>query len=349
VIGITDDIYTISITGDISGDITVNGFSGELSGSITGESQVRVSDLAEETTELHSVGTITYMWIPFAYELNLYMSSSPALEVYDFPLQVGEQWQLSSVSTIAGSFSIEGVYDQSFDESQWIEETVECTAQEQITVPAGIFDCYKIGRQNTLSWYSTDVGNMVKTTVEQSSENMSLHLVASLQSYSQVNQPLTISEEISPSIAALGASVAISGQVIATSSGDPIQNGVISLEIPSSGGSWSTTTNSAGQYSITIVAPAMNDDTPVSGRETGSGGVVVHCGSGGLSGYHVQTLTIVQDTSPTVPTIQGPTQGKPGTSYSYTIVSADPEDDPVFYYVDWGDSTNSSWVGPYHI
>ena len=344
--GITDDTYTISITGDISGDITVNEFSGELSGGITGESQVRVSDLAEQTTELHSVGEIVYMWIPFDYELNLYMSSSPALEVYDFPLQVGDQWQLSGLTTIAGSFSIEGVYDQSFDESQWIDETVECTGQEQITVPAGSYNCYKIGRQSTPSWYATDVGNMVKTTVDQNGENMSLHLVASLQSYLLVNQPITVSEEISPSVAAPGASVLISGVAISTSSGDPIQNGAISIEIPSTGDSWSTTTNSAGQYSKTIVAPIMSDDTPV-GRETGSGGVIVHCSSGGQSGYHVQTLTTVQDTPPAVPTIQGSTQGKPGTSYSYTIVSVDLEDDEIFYFVDWGDLTNSSWVGPY--
>ncbi len=345
VTGITDDTYAISITGDISGDITVSGFSGELTGTITGESQVRVSDLAEQTSELHSVGEIVYMWIPFDYELNLYMSTSPALEVYDFPLQAGEQWQLSGLTTIAGSFSIEGVYDQTFDESQWIEESVECSAQEQITVPAGTFDCYKIGRENTLSWYATDAGNMVRTTVEQNDENISLHLVASLQSYSLVNQPITISEEISPSVAAPGASVVISGVAVSTSTGDPIQNGAISIEIPSSGDSWSTTTNSAGQYSKTIIAPTMSDDTPI-GRETGSGGVIVQCSSSGQSGYRVQTLTTVQDTPPAVPTIQGPTQGKPGTSYSYTIVTTDPENDEVFYFVDWGDSTNSSWVGP---
>lgn len=346
VTGMTDDTYTVSITGDISGDITVSGFSGELTGSVNGESQVRVSDLAEQTTELHSVGEIVYMWIPFDYELNLYMSTSPALEVYDFPLQVGEQWPLSGLTTITGSFSIEGVFDQSFDQSQWVDESVECSAQEQITVPAGTFDCYKIGRENTLSWYATDAGNMVKTTVDQNGENMSLYLVASLQSYLLVNQPITISEEISPSVAAPGASVVISGVAVSTGSGDPIQNGAISIEIPSTGDSWSTITNSDGQYSKTIIAPTMSDDTPI-GRETGSGGVIVQCNSGGQSGYRVQTLTTVQDIPPAVPTIQGPTQGKPGTSYSYTIVTTDSENDEVFYFVDWGDSTNSSWIGPY--
>ena len=36
-----------------------------------------------------------------------------------------------------------------------------------------------------------------------------------------------------------------------------------------------------------------------------------------------------------------------GVAYSYTVVTHDSEDDEVFYYVDWGDATNSSWVGPY--
>ncbi|HWR27436.1 MAG TPA: carboxypeptidase-like regulatory domain-containing protein [Candidatus Thermoplasmatota archaeon] len=346
VVGIADDVYTISITGDISGDVTMTSFSGELSGDVTGTSQVRVSDLAEVTNELHSQGTITYMWIPFAYELNIYMNSAPVLEVYDFPLQMGEQWQLDSLTTISGSFSIVGVYDQSFEGSQLVDEIVECNQQEQINVPAGTFECFKIGRQTTLSWYSTDVGNMVKTTVDQSGENMTLQMVAVLQSYSFVNQPITISEEISPSIVASGASVVISGQAISTSSGDPVQNGVVSIQIPSSGGSWSTTTNSGGYYSKIIIAPTMNDDTP-SGRETGSGGVVVQCSSSGLTGYRVKTLTTVQDNPPMVPSIHGQSEGKPRVSYSYTVVAVDPENDEVFYYVDWGDGTNSSWVGPY--
>jgi len=343
---ITDDTYTIDITGDISGDVTVNGFSGELIGEISGTSQIRISDLAEETSELHSQGTITYMWIPFAYEMNFYSSSSPALEVYDFPLHTGEQWQVSCLTTISGSFIIEGIYNQPFERSQWIDETVECNQQEQISVPAGTFECYKIGRSTTQSWYSTDVGNMVKSTVDQSGENMTLQIIITLQSYSLTNQPITLSEDIFPSVVTPGASVNISGQAISTSSGDPIQNGAISIEIPSTGGSYSTTTNSAGYYSITIEAPTIIDDTP-SGRETGSGGIIVKCISDDLSGYLVQTLTTLQNTPPATPSIQGSTEGKAGVSYSYTFVAADPESDDVFYYVDWGDGTNNNWAGPY--
>ena len=149
VVGITDDAYEVAITGDISGEVVVNSFSGDLTGEITGTSYVRVSDLAQVTTELHSAGEIVVVWIPFPYQLDLFTSSSPPLELYDFPLNVGEQWQLSCMNTVAGSFSIQGMYDQSFDGGQWIDETVECTQKKQISVPAGNFECYEIGRSNT--------------------------------------------------------------------------------------------------------------------------------------------------------------------------------------------------------
>jgi len=51
---------------------------------------------------------------------------------------------------------------------------------------------------------------------------------------------------------------------------------------------------------------------------------------------------------PTVPTIDGSTSGKSGTSYEYTFVSTDSEGDKIFYYVDWGDGTNTNWFGPFN-
>gem|GEM_PF-1153943 len=346
VTGITDGTYTIHITGDLTGVVTVPGFSGDLTGEITGTSYFRVSDLAEISTAMNSQGTITYMMIPFPYEMSFYTNSSPALETYDFPLRVGETWQLGSYTTAEGSFSILGVYEQSFNESQWVDETVACTQQEQISVPAGTFVCYQIGRETSQNWYATDAGNIVKSIVNQTGENMSVHLELTLQSYSFGDQPITISEIISPSVVAPGASVTISGQAIFTSSGSPVQNGMITIEIPSTGASWSSTTNSAGYYSQTINAPTIHDDTPC-GRETGSGGVLVHCSSGSLNGYRVHTLTTIQDTAPAAPSVQGQTEGKPKVSYPYTIGAVDPEGDEISYYVDWGDMTNLSWFGPY--
>jgi len=349
VVGIADDAYEIEITGDISGELSISGFSGDLSGEITGTSTVRISDLAEETTELHSEGTITIVPIPipFPYEMDLVTSSSPSLELYDFPFLIGEQWQLVSFSTISGSFIIQGLYEQSFDESQSIDETVQCTKKEQITVPAGSYDCYTITRSNTTAWYSTDVGAMVKTTIDQSDESSTLQMTTTLQSYTRTAQPITISEDIAPALTLPGDAVIISGQALITETSEPIQDGIISIAIPSTGDTWSTSTDSEGYYSKTIVAPAIYDDSPCD-RETGSGGVIVQCDSGSLSGYRVQTLTTIRNSPPDTPLIEGETKGKVGVAYSYSIVTQDSEMDDVMYYVDWGDQTNSSWVGPFH-
>ncbi|UCF11927.1 MAG: Zn-dependent exopeptidase M28 [Thermoplasmatales archaeon] len=50
---------------------------------------------------------------------------------------------------------------------------------------------------------------------------------------------------------------------------------------------------------------------------------------------------------PNAPTISGPTNGIEGLEYDFTFVTTDPNGDEVFYYIGWGDGTNSGWIGPY--
>ena len=50
---------------------------------------------------------------------------------------------------------------------------------------------------------------------------------------------------------------------------------------------------------------------------------------------------------PDIPTIDGPTSGKPGTSYTYTFKTADPDGDQVYYYIEWGDEDIVEWDGPH--
>jgi hypothetical protein len=48
------------------------------------------------------------------------------------------------------------------------------------------------------------------------------------------------------------------------------------------------------------------------------------------------------------PVITGPTSGKAGTEYPYTISTTDPNNDDVYYFVNWGDDKDTGWIGPYH-
>ena len=50
---------------------------------------------------------------------------------------------------------------------------------------------------------------------------------------------------------------------------------------------------------------------------------------------------------PNAPTISGPASGMEGQELDFTFVTTDPNDDDIFYYIDWGDDTNSGWIGPY--
>jgi hypothetical protein len=50
---------------------------------------------------------------------------------------------------------------------------------------------------------------------------------------------------------------------------------------------------------------------------------------------------------PTSPIIDGSTDGKVKQQYNYSFMSADPGNNDVYYFIDWGDETNSNWIGPY--
>ena len=51
--------------------------------------------------------------------------------------------------------------------------------------------------------------------------------------------------------------------------------------------------------------------------------------------------------APDTPTITGPTSGSRGVEYEYTFTTTDPNDDDVFYHIEWGDGTSDYWLGPH--
>ncbi len=51
---------------------------------------------------------------------------------------------------------------------------------------------------------------------------------------------------------------------------------------------------------------------------------------------------------PEPPTIYGPIHGKVGNAYNFSFSTTDPENDDVYLYIDWGDSSTELWIGPYN-
>ena len=52
--------------------------------------------------------------------------------------------------------------------------------------------------------------------------------------------------------------------------------------------------------------------------------------------------------SPNKPsTPKGETNGNKGVKYTYTTYTTDPKGNQLYYWFEWGDGTNSGWLGPF--
>ncbi|MCK4996085.1 MAG: hypothetical protein KAR55_04280 [Thermoplasmatales archaeon] len=60
-----------------------------------------------------------------------------------------------------------------------------------------------------------------------------------------------------------------------------------------------------------------------------------------------EPLNVIISNPPDKPTIDGPASGKTGVEYTYYAITTDPDGDQVYYWFDWGDGSNSDWIGPY--
>ncbi len=68
---------------------------------------------------------------------------------------------------------------------------------------------------------------------------------------------------------------------------------------------------------------------------------------GGVQGNVRLCMNNFGQLPPLRPWIREPPGVKPGENAEFTFISQDINDDDIYYYVDWGDGTNSGWVGPY--
>jgi len=49
--------------------------------------------------------------------------------------------------------------------------------------------------------------------------------------------------------------------------------------------------------------------------------------------------------APNIPVIIGPDEGQKGEEYEYKVTTTDPENEQIYYKIDWGDGTCSDWIG----
>ncbi len=83
-----------------------------------------------------------------------------------------------------------------------------------------------------------------------------------------------------------------------------------------------------GSYNIQIIAKDIND------------------AASDFSNF--KTIVISSNNNPPdKPKITGPSSGRTGNSYTYIVTTEDPDEDNLYYWIDWDDSTNSGWFGPF--
>jgi len=62
---------------------------------------------------------------------------------------------------------------------------------------------------------------------------------------------------------------------------------------------------------------------------------------------YLATASRPANNPPDSPSIDGPTNGKPNQQYTFTFNAVDPDEDDLFYFIDWGDGNTEEWIGPY--
>ncbi len=67
----------------------------------------------------------------------------------------------------------------------------------------------------------------------------------------------------------------------------------------------------------------------------------------GMIDAYEAVMFIVSNQRPDLVDINGPSWGVGGTDYNFTFVTTDPDDNPVSYYIDWGDGTYTDWTSEY--
>jgi hypothetical protein len=345
--GANIEAYEITISGTINGDLTYEWITGDLQGTIIGTSYIRQADLAELTTSITSTGTITVFSIQQPYTLTSQSDFNPTFELYDFPINIGEHWNTTTYSSNTGYFQVGDLINDTFTSNTLINETITCTTQEPITVPAGTFTTFKINHGSTDAWYAPDVGNILKTHISQTTTNTTLEMTLSLTDYNIATPEITLTANTNPSPAILNQPVSITGTALDVVTSQPLPNATITLTIPATSDQYTTTTNTNGEYNITITTPYITDNTPTT-YDLGSDGIHIELSQyKETNDYILTTLTVCENTAPTNPTISGKTNGQANTEYSYIFKSIDTENDPIYLQVDWGDNTQTDWQGPF--
>ena len=113
--------------------------------------------------------------------------------------------------------------------------------------------------------------------------------------------------------------------------------------------SWLIKTDSYGNkiWQVTIPYTEQSNKKMHSVDKTVDGGYIL---AGKIAPFGIGDALLVKiapSDAPYNPDIDGPSRGIPDEEYNYTFVTSDPNDEQVYYWIDWDDGSNTGWLGPF--
>ncbi|MCK4444218.1 MAG: hypothetical protein KAW09_06725, partial [Thermoplasmata archaeon] len=293
-------LYNVSLSGSFtgSGSGTIQGvdFTATVtSGTLGGFWWIERGDLAviiDKETVVASGDVTTFLGtFPLTLDADIQNTYAPSREDFDFPMEVGDQWDISTGITTVGYvhylidiplFPIEDTVP--LNNYTTLAGTSVCNQQTIINVPAGSFDSFEASMGvSDERWYSETAGYMVKWE-NHGGFGMFGDIWVNLTAYNRMAPAMIVEEYLIPDRVSPGGNVTVNG------TGNPSSS--VNVKIPATGDVWVTLTDIAGFYSINITAPVIPDNTPTL-TDFASHGVVVEIIDGGTKGYSVKTLTLI--------------------------------------------------------
>ncbi len=359
VTNIGSESYTLTFNGEIIGSVVLAGIiEGVLQNTvINGKMSIGKSDLAmERLYDTHIEGNIKRQFVTNSFWVDLEMKQNvtPVVSPYDFPIDVNETWSVPLMTFwiyANGEVSLAVPYPLYYDFPVYIEEhNLACTGKETVNILAGKYnDAFHVsGSTKYEFWYSPTARNVVKAPYNNIRMwyNESLYwdlneLGAELTetNVKPPNEPPHLPSNPNPANNSTDVNV---NTDLSWTGGDPDGDEVV-YDVYF-GTTYPPPNVEMAQPSTTYNLVTLDYNTTYYWRIDAWDSIGFST-TGPDWTFKTGISTNNPPNKPEKPS--GPTSGIVGTTYSYSSYSTDSDGDQIYYLFDWGDGSDSGWLGPY--
>src|SRR5437773_3914469 len=274
------------------------------SNSIRGYAWTERGDLATAKTNQSFVGTGTatiplFGTRPLTASGNLTAVNRPPQEDFDFPIELGDTWRVTSILNTTGNarFVIDMpaplqdiVVDQPLTGDAPIDANNSVAGSETTNVPAGTFETLRIhsnstGGPSSDRWNAPNASNYVRFEVHDvSGPSTYTHTWTNLTSYTLGVPALAVPVALASMKVGPGGPFTIFANT--TDALAPVRVVIPAINFTASG-----STDATGEFRMTVNAPVYDDATPAN-TDVGSHGVLVEVGP--AMGFGGATISLLQ-------------------------------------------------------